>query len=68
VAINAWTVCFLVTIVVSLFGKPRPEEELAGLVYGVTQHEAEPAVWYKRPAVLALLAAILCLGLNLIFY
>jgi len=68
VAINAWTVCFLVTIVVSLFGKPRPEEELAGLVYGVTKHEAEPAVWYKRPAVLALLAAILCLGLNLIFY
>ena len=68
VAINAWTVCFFVTIVVSLFGKPRPEEELVGLVYGVTKHEAEPAVWYKRPAVLALLAAILCLGLNLIFY
>jgi len=68
VAINAWTVCFFVTIVVSLFGKPRPEEELVGLVYGVTKHEAEPAVWYKRPAVLALVAAILCLGLNLIFY
>lgn len=68
VAINAWTVCFLVTIVVSLFGKPRPDAELVGLVYGVTKHEAEPAVWWKRPAMLALLAALLCLGLNVIFY
>ena len=68
VAINAWTVCFVTTIVVSLFGKPRPEEELVGLVYGVTKHEAETAVWYKRPAMLALLAAILCLALNLVYF
>jgi SSS family solute:Na+ symporter len=68
VAINAWTVCFVVTIVVSLFGKPRPVEELAGLVYGVTPHEAETAVWYKRPAVIATAAAVVCLILNLIFY
>lgn len=68
VAINAWTVCFVTTIVVSLFGKARPDEELVGLVYGVTKHEAEPAVWYKRPAMIALLAAGLCLLLNLIFF
>ena len=68
VAINAWTVCFVVTIIVSLFGKPRPEEELVGLVYGVTKHEAEPAVWYRRPAVLALIAGLMCLALNVIFY
>jgi len=68
VAINAWTVCFVTTIVVSLFGKPRPEEELVGLVYGVTKHEAEPAAWYKRPAMLALLAAVLCLALNLLYF
>ncbi|MGC8761479.1 MAG: sodium:solute symporter family protein [Bryobacteraceae bacterium] len=68
VAINAWTVCFVVTIVVSLFGRPRPEAELVGLVYGVTKHEAEPAVWYRRPAVLALIAGLMCLGLNVIFY
>ncbi|MGQ9916546.1 MAG: sodium:solute symporter family protein [Bryobacteraceae bacterium] len=68
VAINAWTVCFVVTIVVSLFGKARPEEELVGLVYGVTKHEAETAVWYKRPAMIAAAAAVLCLGLNLIFF
>ncbi|GIU74149.1 MAG: putative Na+/solute symporter [Bryobacteraceae bacterium] len=68
VAINAWTVCFVVTIIVSLFGRPRPEAELVGLVYGVTKHEAEPAVWYRRPAVLALIAGLMCLGLNVIFY
>lgn len=68
VAINAWTVCFVVTIVVSLFGKSRPDAELVGLVYGVTRHEAESAVWYKRPAIIALAAAGLCLLLNLLFY
>jgi SSS family solute:Na+ symporter len=68
VAINAWTVCFLTTIVVSLFGKARPDEELVGLVYGVTKHEAESAVWYKRPAMIALVAAGLCLLLNLIYF
>lgn len=68
VAINAWTVCFVVTIVVSLFGKARPDEELVGLVYGVTKHEAESAVWYKRPAVIALAAAGLCLLLNFVFF
>ncbi len=68
VAINAWTVCFVVTILVSLFAKARPDEELVGLVYGVTKHEAESAVWYKRPAMIALAAAGLCLLLNFLFF
>lgn len=68
VAINAFCVCFVITIVVSFLGRPRPDAELVGLVYGVTPHEAEPAVWYKRPAMLALLSAALCLILNLIFF
>ncbi|MBI5083222.1 MAG: sodium:solute symporter family protein [Acidobacteria bacterium] len=68
VAINAWTVCFVVTIVVSMMGRARAEEELVGLVYGVTKHEAETAVWYKRPAVLATLAAAACIALNFVFF
>lgn len=68
VAINAWTVCFLVTIVISLMGKARPDEELVGLVYGVTKHEAEEAEWYRRPAVIATLAGIICLALNFLFF
>lgn len=68
VAINAFVVCFVVTVVVSLAGKPRPDQELVGLVYGVTPHEAETAVWYKRPAVLATAAAGLCVVLNVMFF
>ena len=68
VAINAFCVCFAVTVLVSLAGRARPEKELVGLVYGVTPHAAEPAVWYKRPAVLASLAAGVCVILNVIFF
>ena len=32
----SWAVCVLVTVGVSLLTKPRPEAELAGLVYGCT--------------------------------
>jgi SSS family solute:Na+ symporter len=68
VAIFAWTACFLVTIFVSLLGKARANEELVGLVYGVTPHQVEPASWYRRPAMLALAAGALCLMLNFVFF
>jgi SSS family solute:Na+ symporter len=68
VAINAWTVCTVVTIVVSLMTTPKPESELVGLVYSCTKHEVEAAVWYKRPSVVALIAAALCVVLNVIFF
>ena len=68
VAINAWSVCFVVTIVVSLMTAPKTDAELVGLVYGVTKHEAEDAVWYKRPAMIALLAAAVCVALNFVFF
>lgn len=68
VAIMAFVVCFAVTIVVSAVTKARPKEELVGLVYGVTPHQAEAAAWYRRPAVLAGLSAVLCILLNVWFY
>lgn len=68
VAINAWTVCFVVTVIVSLMTTPKRDEELVGLVYGVTPHQAEEAVWFRRPATLALLAAGLCVVLNFVFF
>jgi SSS family solute:Na+ symporter len=52
-AIVAWTTCFVVTIVVSFLTRPRPDEEMKGLVYALTpiQKDAgEP--WYRRPAAL----------------
>jgi len=68
VAIMAWTVCMVVTVAVSLMGRPRPESELVGLVYGCTPHQAEEAQWYRRPATLAILAGVVCIALNFVFF
>jgi SSS family solute:Na+ symporter len=68
IAIFAWNTCFVVTIVVSLATRPRPEAELEGLVYGLTElpHDRDKA-WYLRPAAVATLVGIVLLTLNLWF-
>ncbi|MCL6546994.1 MAG: Na+/galactose cotransporter, partial [Bryobacteraceae bacterium] len=69
IAIWAWTSCFLVTIVVSLLTKPRPVEELRSLVYGLTElPKDEGAPWHRRPALVAAMAAVVCLMLNFLFW
>ena len=68
-AIWAWTTCFVVTIVVSMITKPRPDEELRGLVYSLTEKqrdEGEP--WYRRPMTLGVVVLALTLVLNIIFW
>jgi SSS family solute:Na+ symporter len=68
-AIWAWTTCFVVTVVVSLLTKPRPAEELRGLVYSLTERpkdEGEP--WFRRPGPLAVVVLAITLALNLIFF
>ncbi len=49
-ALWSWIVCVLVTVVVSLLTKPKPDSELVGLVYGVTPipQEGDLAIW-QRP-------------------
>lgn len=68
-AIAAWTTCFVVTILISLVTRPRPDEELKGLVYSLTEkpHEHHLA-WYQRPQVMAVVVLICVIILNLIFY
>jgi SSS family solute:Na+ symporter len=67
-AILAWTTCFLATIVVSLFTKPRPDEELVGLVYSLTEFPKEEHLpWYKRPEPLGVLVLTVALFLNFLF-
>jgi SSS family solute:Na+ symporter len=67
IAITAWTTCFVITIVVSLVTNPRPERELHGLVYGLTELKHDEGVsWYLRPVPLAI--AIGCLALVLNFW
>jgi len=67
-AIFAWTTCFLMTIVISLATRPRPDAELVGLVYSLTERPKEHHLpWYGRPASLAVLVLAVTLVLNIIF-
>ncbi len=68
VAINAFVVCMVVTVAVSMLSQPKPESELVGLVYSVTPRQVENAIWYKRPAMLALAAVAVCVALNFVFF
>jgi solute:Na+ symporter, SSS family len=68
-AIYAWTACFVVTIVVSLFTRPRPESELAGLVYSLTARPKDASsAWYDRPALLGVIVLLMVVGLNFVFW
>ena len=68
-ALVAWTVCFLVTVIISLATKrTKTDEELAGLVYSLTpkkHSEGEP--WYMQPVTLGIVVLAATLVLNLIF-
>jgi SSS family solute:Na+ symporter len=68
IAIFAWSTCFLTTILVSSFTKPRAESELHGLVYGLTSipHDGS-VVWYKRPIPLAFIVVGVLILLNVWF-
>jgi len=66
-----WSCLFgsLVTVVVSLMTEPRPERELAGLVYGATEvpHERD-IVFYKRPVFWAAVVTVIFIVLNVCFW
>src|SRR5215469_4547594 len=67
-AIFAWTTCFIVTIIVSSLTRPRPDDQLKGLVYSLTDKPREGDIpWYKRPVVMAVAVLILTVILNLVF-
>ena len=68
-AIWAWVICFVITILISLFTRARKDEELKGLVYSLTERPSEGHLpFYKRPLALGLLVLALTLMLNLIFW
>jgi SSS family solute:Na+ symporter len=68
-AIWAWTVCFVVTIVVSLASAPKRQEDLKGLVFGLTPKPSDAALaWYQRPAILGILVLLGTAALNLVFW
>jgi SSS family solute:Na+ symporter len=68
-ALWAWIVCVVVTVVVSLATKPKPDGELVGLVYGVTEIPSEGNVGiFRRPIFWAALVAVVFVILNVIFW
>ena len=68
-AIVAWTTCFVVTILVSLVTRPRPSEQLRGLVYGLTPKPVDTAVsWLQRPVTLAVVVLAVTVLLNAVFF
>jgi len=65
----AWLVCFGTTIVISLFTKKKPKEELVGLVKGLTEKTAlEGVPFVKRPEFYAIISVIVLVILNVYFW
>jgi len=69
-AIWAWSICFGVTIVVSLFTKrTKTDAELTGLVYSLTPKTVTHGeAWYLKPAVLGGVVLAATLALNIFFF
>jgi SSS family solute:Na+ symporter len=68
-AIWAWSVCMVITVLVSLVTQPRKEEDLVGLVYSLTKRTSEGhSPWYQRPEALGITVLVLALILNIIFW
>jgi SSS family solute:Na+ symporter len=68
-AIIAWTTCFVVTILMSLATRPRPADELRGLVYSLTPRPSDQGLsWIRRPWVLAVVVLGLTVALNFVFF
>ena len=62
-------ICVTVTLAVTLVTKPRPDEELKGLVYGLTEVPREERVGFiHRPIVWAVVALALFLILQKVFW
>jgi len=68
-AFFAWLVTLAVTIAVSLVTQPKPDNELRGLVWGLTeQKEGKEEIWYKKPWVLAVTVLAITVALNIYFW
>ncbi len=68
-AIWAWSVCFSVTIAVSLATTAPEETKLTGLVYSLTvQPEDTETSWYRKPGPLGIVILGLVAVLNILFW
>ncbi|MEJ2617144.1 MAG: hypothetical protein P8Z35_19485 [Ignavibacteriaceae bacterium] len=65
----AWLICAVVTVVISLFTRKKPKEELVGLVKGLTEEKLDKHLpFIKRPEFYAIISLIVLLILNFLFW
>jgi SSS family solute:Na+ symporter len=70
----SWLITFVITILISFFTKPKPENELIGLVRGVgSESDNEVQSSYKRPffkkaEFWAIVSLAVLIALNIIFF
>src|ERR1700730_1227861 len=68
-ALWSFVVCVIVTVVVSLATKPKPDAELTGLVYGLTEVPSIGDVpLYQKPLFWAGVVTVVFFVLNIIFW
>jgi SSS family solute:Na+ symporter len=69
IAIFAWSACFVVTILVSLATRPKSDEEMRGLVMGLTDIPTDAhEPWFRRPGPLAVVVGVAAVILNIWFW
>jgi solute:Na+ symporter, SSS family len=68
-ALWSWVICVIVTVLVSFITKPKPESELAGLVYGATDIPSEGRLpLYRRPMFWTAGVIVVFCIVNIIFW
>jgi SSS family solute:Na+ symporter len=68
-ALWSWIVCVAVTVVVSLLTRPKADQEMEGLVYGLTRLPSSGHLpLYKRPIFWAAVVAGVFVLLQIIFW
>jgi solute:Na+ symporter, SSS family len=68
-ALWSWLICVIVTVVVSLLTKPKPDAELKGLVYGVTEIPSENYVTFlHRPWFWGTVVAVVFVVLQIVYW
>ncbi|GAA1107007.1 sodium:solute symporter family protein [Nocardiopsis composta] len=70
----AFVVDIAVSVVISLMTRPKPDEQLVGLVYSLTPKESlkasstgEDAGWYRKPWLLAGIVLAITVVMNIVF-
>jgi len=65
----AWLICFIVTIVISFFTRKKPDQELVGLVKGLTEESVgKPVPLKRKPEFWGAISLVILIVLNIYFW